>query len=282
MELVSLGRPEIDMEVPGSVAAAIKAAAPDVVINAGAYTAVDKAEDEPQRAFRINADGAGEVAAAARAAGAPIIQISTDYVFDGTSKEPYREDSSTRPLGVYGQSKLAGEEQVRAASDRHLIVRTAWVYSPWRRNFVTSMLRMAQERNEVRVVDDQHGSPTSALDLAEALLQIADCWGYTGRATAGGTYHFAGAGRCSWADLAEEIFRVSTSIGGPAASVVRVRTAEFPAGAKRPANSILDCSKFEREFGFRIPPWQAGVRKIVERLIGKTKSLPEGGDLAGE
>src|SRR4051812_19276650 len=172
IELVALGRPELDLKAPGSAAAAIAEAAPDLVINAAAYTAVDGAEDEPERAFRINADAAGEVAAAAVRAGAAVIQLSTDYVFDGRGEDAYREDASVNPLGVYGRSKLAGEEQVRSANPRHAIVRTAWVYSPFSRNFVKSIMAAAGTRDRLTVVDDQRGSPTSALDLADGLLAM--------------------------------------------------------------------------------------------------------------
>src|SRR5437660_1636965 len=177
IDLVAIGRPMLDMEVAGSAAAAIAEAAPDVVVNAAAYTAVDQAEDEPERAFRVNADAAGEVAAAATRAGAAVIQLSTDYVFNGRAEGPYREDAPVDPLGVYGRSKLAGEEQVRAANPRHAIVRTAWVYSPFGRNFIKSMMAGAGVRDRLTVVDDQRGSPTSALDLADGLLAMVEAGG---------------------------------------------------------------------------------------------------------
>jgi dTDP-4-dehydrorhamnose reductase len=169
-EIISTARPAVDLEIPGSLAAHIRLVAPDAVVNAAAYTDVDRAEDEPDHAFRINADAAGEAAAAAREIGASIVHISTDYVFDGAGSVPYREDAPTHPVGVYGKSKLAGEEQVRAANPQSLIMRTAWLYSPFGRNFVRTMLRLASERPEIAVVDDQRGTPTSALDLADAIL----------------------------------------------------------------------------------------------------------------
>lgn len=267
IEIIAVGRPAADLEVPGSVAAAIRSAAPDVIINAAAFTAVDDAEDEPERAWRINADAAGEAAAAAAAAGAAIIQISTDYVFDGSADGAWREDSPTAPLGVYGWSKLGGEEQVRAATDRHLIVRTAWVYSPWGRNFVKAMLRLAAERDEVGVVDDQRGSPTSALDLAEALLAVLESWRGGERSGLGRTFHVAGTGSCSWAELAEEIFRQSAAGGGPSATVRRIASADYPTKAARPRNSTLDTSAFERAFGFAMPDWRNSVGEVVRRLL---------------
>src|SRR3954453_4421736 len=174
IELIALSRQELDLEQPGSAAAAITEAAPDVVINAAAYTAVDQAEDEPERAFRINGDAAGEVAEAAARVGAAVIQLSTDYVFDGRGEGPYRDAAPVNPLGVYGRSKLAGEEQVRAANPRQAIIRTAWVYSPFGRNFVKSIMAAAGVRGLLTVVDDQRGSPSSALDLADALLAMIE------------------------------------------------------------------------------------------------------------
>lgn len=262
-----VGRPEVDLSIPGAVAQAIISHEPNVVINAAAYTAVDKAEDEPKLAMRINADAAGEAAMAARTVCAAIIQVSTDYVFDGSAVGPYREDAPTNPLGVYGRSKLAGEEQVRAANPDHLIVRTSWVYSPWGKNFVKTMLRLAEQREEVKVVADQFGTPTSALDLAAALFLVLEQWRQAPQRGLGQTYHFAGAGRCSWADFAEEIFRVSGLMNGPIAKVIRIATADFPTRAARPANSQLDSSGFGRDFNFSPTNWQDSLCPVVERLI---------------
>ena len=267
IELVAIGRPEVDLEVPGSVAAAVRAIAPDVVINAAAYTAVDQAEDEPDRAFRVNAEAAGEAAAAARDVGAAIVQVSTDYVFDGRSDQPYREDAATNPLGVYGASKLAGEEQVRSANPDHLILRTAWVYSPFARNFVKTMLRLAADRDEVAVVADQRGSPTSALDFADAIFVVLDSWSGGGPRGAGATMHLAGRRACSWAEFADEIFRASAQAGGPVASVRPIATSEFPTRAKRPANSTLNSAAFEKAFGHSLPEWSRSLAPVVRRLV---------------
>ena len=176
LDIITTARDLVDLSCAGSVAAAIAAVRPDLVINAAAYTGVDLAEDEPALAFRINAEAAGETAAAALQAGAAIVQLSTDYVFDGESSEPYREDAPANPMSVYGRSKLAGEEAVRAANPLHLILRTAWVYSPFGRNFVKTIVAAARDRDRLDVVDDQHGCPTSALDLADSILAIADSW----------------------------------------------------------------------------------------------------------
>ena len=261
IELVTVGRPEVDLELPGSAAAAIAEAAPDVLINAAAYTAVDQAEDEPERAFRINADAAGEIAAAAAKVGAAVIQLSTDYVFDGQGSGPYREDAPVNPLGVYGQSKLAGEEQVRAANPRHAIVRTAWVYSPFGRNFVKSIMAASSVRDRLTVVDDQRGSPTSALDLADGLLAMTERGGGWGE-----TYHLAGKGEASWCEFAREIMDQCAANGLPNVPVDPIRTEDWPTRAARPRNSVLDSRTFEEAFGFAMPDWRAATREVVERL----------------
>lgn len=262
LELVAVGRQEADLAVPGSAAQAISAASPDVVINAAAYTAVDQAEDEPELAFRINADAAGEAAEAARAAGAALIQISTDYVFDGRSTEPYSEDAPTNPLGVYGRSKLAGEEAVRAATPDHVILRTAWLYSPFGRNFVRTMVEAAKTRDRVRVVDDQHGSPTSALDVADGLLAMMEKW----PSGLGETYHLACSGAASWFDLAVQVMASCRHAGLPAAKVEPIATGDWPTRATRPRNSALDSRKFAGNFGFVMPDWRSSVTEVVRRL----------------
>lgn len=266
IELLPVGRPEADLEVPGSVARAIESHRPHVVVNAAAFTAVDLAEDEPGRALRMNADAAGEAAAAARLVGAPIIHVSTDYVFSGEGEGAYREDSPTGPIGAYGRSKLAGEEQVRGANPNHLIVRTAWVYSPFGSNFVKSIVKAAEHRDTLTVVDDQRGSPTSALDLAGAILHVLDQWGRGSRTGLGETYHVAGTGETSWCGFAEEIMRRCRELGLPVAQIVPIQTSDWPTLARRPANSVLDCGKFERDFGLRLPEWKNSVGEVVARL----------------
>jgi dTDP-4-dehydrorhamnose reductase len=261
IELVAVGRPDLDLEIAGSAAAAIAEARPDIVINAAAYTAVDQAEDEPERAFRINGDAAGEVAGAAARTGAAVIQMSTDYVFDGLGEGPYQEDAAVNPLGAYGRSKLAGEEQVRAANPRHAIVRTAWVYSPFGRNFVKSMIAAAAVRDRLTVVDDQRGSPTSAIDLADGLLAMVksgDGWGET--------YHLGGSGSASWCEFAREIMAACAANGLPDVPVDPIRTEDWPTRAVRPRNSVLDSGKFEDAFGFTMPDWRSSTRVVVQRL----------------
>ena len=266
IELEFAGRPEIDLAVEGSAAAAIARLRPNVVINAAAYTAVDQAEDEPELAMRINAQGAREVAEAADSIGAPIIQVSTDYVFDGTSERAYREDDETGPISVYGASKLRGEEAAREANPRHLIVRTSWVASPFGRNFVRTMVEAARSREVLNVVDDQRGRPTSALDLADALLAILDRWAAGDMVGQGRTYHVANAGEASWFELAREIMDECRRIGAPAAEVRPIASSEWPTKAERPRNSVLDCSRFEEEFRWEMPDWRPSVRVIVRRL----------------
>ena len=257
------GRSEIDLRKPGSARSEIARSRPDGVINAAAYTAVDQAEREPELAFAINSQGAGEIAEAAAAVGARVVHISTDYVFEGRSNRPLTEDSPTGPLNVYGRSKQAGEELVRRNCPDATIVRTSWLYSPVGSNFVRTVLRLAAERAELRIVDDQVGSPTSATDLARALI------GLLARQpkAAGETYHFAGSEACSWAEFARGIIAASAEFGGKPTSVVPIPTADYPTPAIRPAYTVLDCGKFDREFGFERPGWTDAVRPVVAELM---------------
>jgi dTDP-4-dehydrorhamnose reductase len=266
IEIILAGRPELDLEAPGSAAAVVRSLAPQVVINAAAYTAVDRAEDEPEQAFRINAEAAGEIAAAAAEVGARIVQISTDYVFDGLAAEPYREDAPTNPLGVYGRTKLQGEELVRKNNADHLLVRTAWVYSPFGVNFLKTMMRLAETKEEVPVVNDQVGSPTSALDLADGLLTVIEHWRTGGKAGLGETYHLAGSGFTSWCGFADAIFAECRRLGLPSAAARPIATSDWPTKAIRPANSRLDCRKFESHFGIRMPDWKEAAARTIADL----------------
>lgn len=269
IEVRTVGRPELDLEQPGSAARMIHAQRPDVVVNAAAYTAVDQAEQEPGKAFQINGAAAGEIAEAAHDVGARTIQLSTDYVFSGAADRPWRPDDATGPVNVYGASKLEGEERVRAATNAHLIVRTSWVFSPFGRNFVTTMLRMAQERDEIRVVDDQRGCPTSALDLADAILAAAKRWDDGGTEGLGTTMHVAGAGPCSWAGFAAAILGESKRQGGPWARVVPIPSVDFPTPARRPMYSVLDCESFERAFARPMRPWTETLPVVVADVLGR-------------
>lgn len=265
-----MGRPELDLAAPETIGPALRAAAPDVVVSAAAYTAVDKAESEPEVADAVNARGARAVAAAAATLGVPVVHLSTDYVFSGNLERPYREDDVTGPVGAYGRSKLAGEVEVAAATPHHVILRTAWVYSPFGANFVRTMLRLAQTRDVVGVVADQHGSPTSALDIADGILRV--CHNVHGRQDAGlyGLFHMAGSGYTTWADLAEAIFTISREHGGPSARVERISTSAYPTPAKRPGNSRLDCTKLRAVHGIAMPDWHDSVAGCVARLIPAT------------
>lgn len=266
--ITAIGRPDLDLERPQAIACLLRAHAPDVVVSAAAYTQVDKAESEPERAHAVNGAGAGALAAAAREVGASVIHLSTDYVFDGEKGCSYSEEDQTAPLGVYGASKLAGEAAVAAAHPDHVILRLAWVFSPFGANFVRTMLRLAADRDEVRVVDDQIGRPTSAFDIATALLDIAaELRADPEEAESRGVFHLAPQGSGSWADLAEAVFSSSRRIGGPSSRVARISTAEFPTPAHRPRNSRLDGAKLARVYGVHGRPWTDAVDQCVQRLL---------------
>ena len=266
--VVPLGRPAIDLADPAGIAPALAATGADVVVNAAAYTAVDRAETERDAAFAINATGAGAVAAAAQALGVPLIHVSTDYVFDGTKPSAYVETDPPAPTGAYGASKLAGEAAVLAAHRGAVIVRTAWVYSPFGTNFVRTMLRLATSRDELGVVADQIGNPTSALDMADAVLAIAaNLVARPHDPALAGVFHLAGHGEASWAALASHIFAASAKRRGPTARVRPIPTSEYPTPARRPANSQLDCGRLARVHGVRLPDWHGSVDDVVARLL---------------
>lgn len=258
LALECLGRDEFDLESP--VLDAICARAPSVVINAAAYTAVDQAEREPERAFRINAIGAEAVAAAAERVRAGCVQVSTDYVFSGDKLEPYVETDATGPTGVYGATKLEGERRVLSANSRSAIVRTAWVFDAQGKNFVRTMLRLARTRPEIPVVADQRGCPTFADDLADALLCVAQSQ------VGGEIYHCSGAGEASWAEFAQVVFAEADSFGGPTAAVLPIKTIDYPTPARRPANSRLDCTKLGRHHGVHMRPWEDALKQCIREI----------------
>ncbi|CAO3363773.1 dTDP-4-dehydrorhamnose reductase [Azospirillum palustre] len=265
-DVVGLPYPEFDVTRPGDVEKAVAAHAPDLLVNATAHTAVDKAESEVDLSFAINRDGPGAMAAACAARGIPFIHVSTDYVFDGTKDGLYTEDDPINPLGVYGASKAAGEEAVRATTPEHVILRTSWVYSAYGNNFVKTMLRFGKEREEMRVVADQHGSPTAAADLAAAIVQIAGTIEKTG-AAAWGTYHLTGSGYTNWHDFAEHIFRRLEERTGKRPRLTAIGTADYPTPARRPANSRLDCGRARERLGVACPPWQESVDRVIDELF---------------
>jgi dTDP-4-dehydrorhamnose reductase len=267
-DLIGLTHAEADICDTEAVAAAIAEHAPTSIVNAAAYTAVDKAESEAMRAFQVNRDGASVVAGAAAKANIPLIHLSTDYVFDGSAHVPYKEDDKVNPQGSYAASKEAGERAVRAAHDRHLILRTAWVYGPFGTNFLKTMLRLGAEREELRVVDDQTGSPTSTEDLAGAILTLVESIerpGFSGW----GTYHYAGADAVTWYGFATMIFAEAARFGRKVPKVRPIATAEFPTAAPRPAYSVLDTAKLERTFGIKPRPLRASLIATLERLLGQ-------------
>jgi len=265
-EVIALGRPELDLSAPETIEAALQKARPDLIVSAAAYTAVDQAEGDEEAATVINGVAAGKIAEAAAALGVPVIHISTDYVFDGSKAAPYVESDPVAPIGAYGRSKLAGETAVTAATPNHAILRTAWVYSPFGKNFLKTMLKLAETRDSLNVVDDQVGNPTSALDIADAVLVIAANLLDSDDPALRGTFHLTGTGEGSWADFAIEIFAQSADMGGPTAEVGRIPSSAYPTPAKRPANSRLDCSLLEARHGIRLPDWKQSTSIIVERL----------------
>ena len=259
-EAVFAGRDAADLAAPESCAALIRATAPEAVINAAAYTAVDRAEDEEDRATLINAAAPGAMAGACGALGIPLVQVSTDYVFDGSGTAPWRPGDAPAPLGAYGRSKRAGEEAVRASGAPHAILRTSWVVSAHGSNFVRTMLRLGRRHESLRIVADQVGGPTPAAALADACLRIASAL----RAEPGktGTWHFAGAPETSWAGFARAIFEMA----GIACRVEDIATADYPSPARRPLNSRLECSATQAAFGLARPDWRAGLRDILTEL----------------
>ncbi|TCT04685.1 dTDP-4-dehydrorhamnose reductase [Aquabacter spiritensis] len=268
LDLVALDRAGADICDPAAIARAIESARPDAVINAAAYTAVDKAESEPEAAARVNGRAPGLIAERCAHAGVPFLHISTDYVFDGTKTGPYVESDPVAPLGVYGRTKAAGEAAVRAAHADHIILRTAWVYGVHGGNFLKTMLRLARERDRLTVVADQRGCPTATRDIAEALLAAAAA------AKAGtarfGTFHFAGTGTTTWHGFASEIVRQAARHTGRTPEVAAITTADYPTPARRPANSELESRLFEQAYGVRAMPWQTRTAEVVDALLKTT------------
>lgn len=270
-EAVSLGRAEADFTRPQTLGALVEAHRPDVVVVAAAYTAVDAAESDRDTAFAVNATAVGEIGRAAKKIGVPVVSYSTDYVYDGEAGDPHREDETPNPRSVYGASKLAGEEALRASGADHVILRTSWVYAPDGKNFPLTMLRLAREREHLRVVADQIGAPTPAKLIAEATARVIPQL-LSDRSKAG-IYHFAAAGETSWHGFARlviaEARRAGAVLKAGADEVEPVTTADYPTPARRPANSVLDTTRFRATFGGDIPRWEEGVRVFIEDLSRK-------------
>lgn len=274
VDIIAMGRPELDLANPQEGLFHIAQAKPHVIVSAAAYTAVDKAEGEQDAAEAVNAHGPAALARLAAELHIPIIQLSTDYVFDGKKPSPYVESDPTNPLGTYGRTKLAGEIAVAAATKNHAILRTAWVYSPFGENFLKTMLRLASTRPELRVVDDQRGNPTSALDIADAVIKIAaNLIARPDDAALRGTFHITGMGDASWADFASEIFAHSANLGGPKASVTPISTEDYPTPARRPVNSRLDSSKLRSAHGITMPDWRCSTHSTISRLLAGAENI---------
>lgn len=253
-----LGRDQLDLAHPERIAEQVRAIAPDLIINAAAHTAVDQAENEAELAFAINAKAPGIFAEEAARLGIPLIHYSTDYVFDGSKQGRYTEDDATNPLGVYGQSKLAGEQAIAAVGGQHLILRTSWVYSTHGRNFLLTMQRLLQEKPELRVVADQIGAPTWAGTIAASTRQLIERW-QAGQAGAWGVYHLTAQGETSWFGFAQAIGEQLKAQGKPCANLVPIPSSEYPTPARRPLNSRLDCSRLQREWNVSQPDWHQAL-----------------------
>lgn len=268
-DTVQLGRPDIDLFNPKAVAEAVLASRPDIVVNPAAYTAVDRAEDEPHIAQAINVDGAEAVAKAAAEAGAAIVHFSTDYVFDGTKRSPYVETDATGPMSVYGRTKLVGELRVAQANPRHIILRTAWVCSPYGNNFVKTMLRLGRERSGLRVVDDQYGNPTFAADLAEVVRQLVPrIVGQSACAEHFGVFHTVNEGEASWHRFALTIMDGAARRGEARIPLQPIKTVDYPTKARRPAYSMLSTKKLQDVHGIRLRNWEAALSDCLDQLIG--------------
>jgi dTDP-4-dehydrorhamnose reductase len=261
--LAALTRAELDITDPPRIEAAFDRYNPGVVINAAAYTQVDRAESEPEQAYAINRDAVSHLAHACHGRGLPLLHVSTDYVYSGEGEGDYREDDATAARSVYGESKAAGDEALRAAMARHIILRTSWVFSATGNNFVRTMLRLGSEREELGIVDDQHGCPTSARSIALVLLQIADRY-LDGETIPWGTYHFCNSPATTWYDFAARIFELAGGYEG--LTLRRISTPEYPTPARRPMNSTLNCDKLQAKLGIALPEWPDELRLVLAQL----------------
>ncbi len=266
--VVRVGRPDFDFDRPDTIAETMARVSPWLVVNAASYTAVDAAETDAEAAWRANRDGPATLARLCRDADVPLIHVSTDYVFDGTKGAPYLETDPVSPLGVYGASKLAGEQAVLESGARAIVLRTSWVYAPIGKNFVRTMLTVGKTRDRLTVVADQRGCPTVAADLADAILAIAarlraDGW----HDRFGGVFHAAGTGETTWHGLAVAVFEEAARHGAKQPEVAPIKTADWPTPVRRPADSRLDCTRLEEVFGVRLPPWRDSLRRTVDTIF---------------
>ena len=274
-EMIGCNRQALDLSNPDQVRAKVREIRPEIIINAGAYTAVDRAETERDLAMAINGQAPGVLAEEAKNSGSILIHYSTDYVFDGSKNGPWIEDDRTNPLSVYGASKLAGEEAMRSVGGRYLIFRTSWVYAPEGKNFVLTMLRLGRERDSLNVVDDQVGAPTTAAELARATHEIATgipAGTYGSQSDWAGTYHMTSAGSTSWCDFARAIFERSPHLlDGKKPVVNPIKTSEYPTPAKRPLNSVLSNEKLQQRFGVRLAGWQSALDEVLNSISSQPK-----------
>ena len=266
-----LDRRALDICEQSAVAAAFERLRPAAVVNAAAYTAVDRAETDEVACFAVNRDGARNLALACAAFGVPLIHISTDYVFDGRKRGAYVEEDPIAPLGIYGRSKAEGEIAVCAEISQHVILRTAWIFGVHGKNFVKTMLRLGAERNVIRVVDDQRGCPTAAGDVAAAILHIARRLLLEGTESYG-TFHFAGQGATTWFGFAEAIFDLAARFGQSRPKLVPILTSDYPTPARRPLNSVLGCAAFTTTFGMPLPPWRDSLKAVVGELVSMNEA----------
>lgn len=264
------GSQELDIRNAEKIRTVFEAVKPELIINAAAYTAVDKAETDVERAYAVNSDGVGFLASAAENLGIPLLHISTDYVFSGEADKPYTPDDATSPTGVYGLSKLAGEKQLQAQCSRHLVLRTSWVFGAHGNNFVKTMLRLGSDRDTLSVVADQHGGPTSAGSIADTLWALALIFKQEGR-LGWGVYHYSGVPACSWHDFAKEIFTQAVSLGllEKSPEVKAITTADYPTPAKRPAWSVMDCEKLADAHGLPPKSWVQELHVVLRQLGGR-------------
>lgn len=274
-DLMQVGRPAVDLLEPRSVIDAISRFEPTIVVNAAAYTAVDKAEDEPELAKAINATGAEAAAKAAEMVGAAIIHFSTDYVFDGRKTTPYVETDPIAPLGIYGQTKALGEQLVAAANPRHVILRTAWVFSPFASNFVRTILRLLAERDELQIVSDQYGTPTYAPDLAGVVPRIVQRLSNSPDSNCFGVFHAVNASPTTWFEFARAINAAAARHGVTQKIIHPISTKEYPTKARRPAYSVLSTDKLENTYGIRLRPWQDAIDDCVDRLLANRTAPSE-------
>jgi dTDP-4-dehydrorhamnose reductase len=267
LDVIAAGRAELEITQLKNIESAIQHHKPDLVINAAAYTAVDRAEEEQDIAYAINRDGAENLASVCKEQDIPLLHISTDYVFDGTNSEAYSEMDAVSPLGIYGISKWQGEEAIRQKLPQHIILRVAWVFGAQGNNFVKTMLRLAKDRDELNVISDQFGGPSPAKDIAKTLISLAETY-QKEKTLEWGTYHYCGTEKTNWCNFSKEIFTQAKEKGliNKEIKVHAITTAEYPVPAKRPANSMLNCSKLKNTFGIEMPSWKKALNEVLIEL----------------